>query len=146
MKRAVGIGILLGSIVVCLILSQIGKISFLRLVPPQKPEPLPFLQYTLPNLRQYTYQTSQVTVEKQIADFPTYTSYLFSFQTLHKKMTGHLNVPKAVPAANGFPVIILVRGFIPIESYQTGSGTKPPPTVFAENAYVTLPPDFFRFE
>jgi len=165
MKKAAILGIVFG-LIIC-VLAGAGTIwwqsskhvSLSELVRPT-PKPLPLLKYTIPNLRKYNFQTSQITIEKKIKEFPKYTSYVFSFQTLGKQMTGQINIPKTgVNAANtnrtptnnlgsttsSWPVIILVRGYVPPENYQTGIGTRPAAEVFAEHGYVTLAPDFFGY-
>lgn len=151
MKRATIYGVLLGLIALGVIFWRIGILKRLfsassgvhiSLIPAKKS--LPLLKYTIPALRQRSYQSNQVTVLEKIADFPTFSSYLFSFQTLDKKMTGQLNVPK-LHSDQALPIIVLVRGHVPMESYQTGIGTKPAAAVFAEHGYVTLAPDFFGY-
>lgn len=103
------------------------------------------LKYSINNLQNYPYQASLIAIEKTLEETPDYTSYLFSYQTLDKTMTGQLNIPTITEPKNGFPVIVMLRGFIPKESYTTGAGTKSGAAVFAKNGYVTIAPDFFGF-
>ena len=108
----------------------------------------PLLQYTIPNLIQRRYVPSAVIVNVVLEEAPTYTSYLFSYTTTEKRMTGQLNVPKALienPDAPAAPVIVMLRGFALEETYTTGVGTKNAAAVLAQNGYVTLAPDFFGF-
>ena len=104
---------------------------------------LPLLRYTIDNLQNFPFESSSIQVKKVIAEYDGYTSYLFSYQTLGKKMTGQLNIPKTASSATGYPVVILIRGWVPAESYTTGIGTKSAAAVFAQHGYVTLAPDFF---
>ena len=106
---------------------------------------LPLLKYGIENLQDYDFQPSLITVKEMIDSTDDYDSYLFSYQTLGKTMTGQLNVPVANPPQNGYPVIIMLRGWVPEETYSTGAGTKSAAAVFAKNGYVTLAPDFFGF-
>lgn len=106
---------------------------------------LPLLKYSIDNLQNYDYQSSLITIEKILEETPDYTSYLFSYQTLGKTMTGQLNIPTIAQPKDGFPIIVMLRGFIPEETYITGAGTKSAAAVFAKNGYVTLAPDFFGF-
>jgi len=153
MKKALILGALCGVVIVSILFWQkelFAKISsqFGWNLPSSlvhtPTKPLPYLQYTIPNLRQRTFQTSHISVEKLLATYPTYFSYLFSFQTLDKKMTGVLNVPKEA-SVSAFPVIILVRGYVPPEIYKSGVGTQPAAAVFAQHGYVTFSLDFFGY-
>ena len=106
---------------------------------------LPLLKYSLKNLQDYNFQPSLISVEKIITGTPDYVSYLFSYQTLGKNMTGQLNVPTSAQPEKGYPVVVMLRGWVPEETYTTGTGTKAAAAVFAQNGYVTLAPDFFGF-
>lgn len=58
-------------------------------------------------------------------------------------MTGQLNIPKPIPAQA--PVIIMARGFVPLETFETGVGTRNGARVLAENGFITIAPDFFGY-
>nr|MBP9820478.1 hypothetical protein [Candidatus Woesebacteria bacterium] len=47
--------------------------------------------------------------------------------------------------ANPPPVIIMLRGYVPISIYETGIGTKNAAARFAQAGYITIAPDFFGF-
>jgi len=110
------------------------------------PKVLPLEKYTIPNLQDYPYQTSAIFLTKLTAEEKEFNSYLFSYQTMGKTMTGTANVPHV---ANQFqenlPVIILVRGYATPEQYYPGFGTRNVASTFARQGYVTLAPDFFNF-
>ena len=106
---------------------------------------LPLLKYSINNLQNYSFNSSQITINQIIEETPNYTSYIFSFQTLGKTMTGYLNIPTSDEPVKGLPVIIMIRGWVPKETYTTGAGTKAAAAVFAKNGYVTLAPDFFGY-
>lgn len=111
-----------------------------------KPAPeLPLLKYSLINMQTYPYQGSQITVNEQISSSADFDSYLFSYQTLNKTMTGQLNIPTTPAPKTGYPVVIMIRGWVPEETYVTGTGTKSAAAVLAKNGYVTLAPDFFGY-
>lgn len=121
------------------------KLSTLSIAP-SPAKPLPLLKYTIENLHQTAYLGSQLQIMKVIEIRPTYASFLFSYQTLGKKMTGLLNVPLSnTPPADGYPVILMVRGYMPQATYQPGGGTKNSAIYFAEHGYVTVAPDFFGY-
>lgn len=104
----------------------------------------PLTRYTINNLKNYQYQPSKVLLSKEVESNETYTSFLFSFTTMNKTMTGFANIPEACKAKT-CPVILLIRGYASKEQYYPGFGTKNAAKSFAENQYITLAPDFFGF-
>jgi len=103
----------------------------------------PLQKYDIVNLANYNFQTSHLKVEKQLAQNPQFTSYLFSIQTLNKKMTGVMNVPTTV--ASPQPVIIMVRGFVNAAKYTSGLGTQHAGEYFASHGFITIAPDFVGY-
>lgn len=116
----------------------------LPLVPPDPNPEQPLRKYSIQNLQQYPYQLSTITLERILETNPDFTAYLFSYKTLGKKMTGQLNLPR-VPADQELPVIIMVRGYVDPEEFQTGVGTAGVAREFAKAGYVTIAPDFLGF-
>jgi hypothetical protein len=110
-----------------------------------KEKQLPLLKYSIGNLQNYDFQSSAITVKEITGGTTDYSSYVFSYQTLGKTMTGQINIPSTAQPSKGYPVVIMVRGWVPEETYTAGAGTKSAAAVFAENGYVTLAPDFFGF-
>jgi len=104
----------------------------------------PLNQYTINNLKSYQYKPSKVLLTKEVESNEVYSSFLFSFTTMNKTMTGFANIPETCKA-KACPVILLVRGYASKEQYYPGFGTKNAAKVFAENQYITLAPDFFGF-
>ena len=102
---------------------------------------LPLLKYSISHLPDYPYQASEIKLEAVIATQSAYTSYLFSYQTTGRTMTGQANIP--ISEAKG--TIVMLRGYISPENYQSGDGTRAAAAVFANNGYVTLAPDFLGF-
>lgn len=105
----------------------------------------PLNQYRFSNLSQRQYQTSPLTVSKLVKTEASYQNYLFSYQTMNKKMTGSVNIPLGTPPKSGWPVIVMVRGYAEPDNYYSGYGTKNAAAKFAEAGYVTIAPDFFGF-
>jgi cephalosporin-C deacetylase-like acetyl esterase len=99
--------------------------------------------FTIESLREYPFLPRQISIAKEIQDYPDYTAYEFTYAPLGKKMSGQLNLPKEMPANP--KAIVLVRGWAPLETYYTGMGTKNAAAVFAQNGYITLSPDFFGY-
>lgn len=113
----------------------------------QSPEPTekPLAKYTLTALADYPYQTSPITIEKILSVNDDYSSYLFSYTTVGKKMTGQLNVPANTAISNPAKVIIMLRGYVPLNIYTTGVGTKNAAAVYAQAGFITIAPDFFGY-
>lgn len=108
--------------------------------------PKPLEKYYFENLRQKDFPGSEIVLEKVIKEEEAYTSWLFSFQTEGKKVTGMANLPLWLRSGQTkFPVIIMLRGYADDAIYFTGLGTRKAAGVFAENGFITLAPDFLGF-
>ncbi|MCJ7804651.1 alpha/beta fold hydrolase [Patescibacteria group bacterium] len=105
-------------------------------------KPRPLEKYSFENLKKREYQGSEIKLEKVLQEENFYTSWLFSFQSDGKKVTGMLNLPKK---QGQLPVIVMLRGYADDEIYFTGLGTRKAAGVFAENGFITLAPDFLGF-
>ena len=103
----------------------------------------PLDKYNFENLRGKECQGSEIKLEKVIKEEDVYTSYLFSYQTEGKKVTGMANMPNTKNGQR--PVVIMLRGYVDDEIYFTGLGTRKAAGVFAENGFITLAPDFLSF-
>jgi pimeloyl-ACP methyl ester carboxylesterase len=114
------------------------------LTPPDPNPDQPLRKYSIQNLQTYQFQLSEVTLEKVMEKKPEYTSYLFSYKTLGKRMTGQVHIPNGSPD-QVFPVIVMVRGYVPPEEFTTGAGTRWQAAEFAKAGYVTVAPDFLGF-
>ena len=117
-----------------------GLISPLSSLQQKKEKPLD--KYSFEALREKEYLGSEIKLEKVIKEEDEYTSYLFSFQSEGKKVTGMANIPKREGKR---PLIVMLRGYADDEIYFTGLGTRKAAGVFAENGFVTLAPDFLGF-
>lgn len=105
----------------------------------------PLLAYTISALSQRPYQTSPIQVEKVLESTPDYTGYLFSYTTVGKRMTGLLNVPTQLDPSTVVPTVVMLRGYVPPEIYQTGVGTRNAGRVLASHGFITIAPDFFGY-
>lgn len=115
--------------------------SFFPQLQPEPPRPL--LAYSIPQLPSYPLNPSSIEIESVQEQTNDYTEYVFVYTTMGKKMSGQLNVPQEVkPSA---PVIILIRGYVPPEIFETGTGTKNAAKVFAQHGFITIAPDFFGY-
>lgn len=110
-------------------------------------KPLPLLKYSFENLSKQEFKASSpIRIEKLISknlDTQIYV-LLFTYQSQGKKISGALNL-KMDDENTKKPTIIMIRGYVPLETYYSGEGTKNVATVFAENDYLTLAPDFLGF-
>jgi len=110
----------------------------------------PLDKYTFDNL-------SNVDIKKGIIERKTpisnsnqsFKSYLFTFThdpdldgKNSKTTTGQINIPDKEGV---FPIILMFRGYVDQELYKTGDGTKKAASVFAENDYITIAPDFLGY-
>ncbi len=105
----------------------------------------PLEKYSFENLRTTEIKSSEIKLEKVISEEDDYTSHQFSYQVDGKKVTGQLNVPTAKAPKDGYPVILMIRGFIDPATYKTGDGTRHAAVVFAKNGYVTIAPDMLGY-
>jgi dienelactone hydrolase len=128
--------------------SPLSKVLPSSLSPKPSPTPLPLLEYTIENLSHRQFSASSIVLEKKLETHDSFEAWEFSYHTLGKKMTGLVNIPTRSPSdtnPQSFPVVVLVRGYVPLEIYKTGMGTKPASHYFAEHGYVTFSPDFFGY-
>lgn len=115
-------------------------------------------KYTVLNLGQYPAKPSIIEKEEILEENENYTSYLASFISDNKKVTAMLNIPhsdsstefsstelKTSGADKLFPAIVMFRGYVDPEIYQTGVGTERAGSVFAQNGYITFAPDFLGY-
>lgn len=133
------IGILIGSIIFVglvifwfwpkekkLFLSPEGKWSF---------EAKPLQKYSFPELRKRMFQPDGIWVEGS----------KFYYWVENKKVSGQIYVPAGSEPAGGWPVVIMIRGYVDREIYQSGIGTQHAAEYFAQNGYLTLAPDFLGY-
>ena len=106
------------------------------------PEGKPLLKYSFSFLSQKEFFGSKIKLEKILKDDQKFTSWLFSFQTEGKKVTGLANLPKK---EGKLPVIVMIRGYVDVWAYKTGTGTRKPAEFFAQNGFITLAPDFLGY-
>lgn len=102
----------------------------------------PLLKYSFSALSKREYPGSQIKTEKLLENKEGFKSYLFSYLSDGKKVTGLLNLPEK---QGKLPVVIMLRGYVDLQIYQTGIGTKKPAEYFAQNGFITLAPDFLGY-
>jgi dipeptidyl aminopeptidase/acylaminoacyl peptidase len=111
-------------------------------------KPTPLNKYTIENLAQTTFKSSQIEIGKVLKENSKSTSYEFSmkfspdFSDNLKTTSGVINIPKG---AGPFPVIVMFRGYVDQKQYLIGEGTQPSATIFAQNGFITVAPDFLGY-
>lgn len=85
---------------------------------PPSPTPMPFVEMTIPYLRNRTY-TSTMGQRSRISDAGTYMSYITNYESDGLKVNGLLTIPKGEMPLEGWPAIVLVHGYIPPTVYRT---------------------------
>lgn len=102
----------------------------------------PLDKYTFVSLRERQFLGSSIVIGRKLEEEEGYVSQIFYFSVESKKVSGLINIPKAEGL---YPVIVMLRGFVPKENYATGVGTKRAGEEFVANGFITLAPDFLGF-
>lgn len=113
-------------------------------------KPKPLEKYTIENLSKIKIKPATIEIIKNIKKEKEYSSDIFSFEfdptltnTNQKTVTGLINVPTSTK--KGLPIVVLVRGYVDVNIYETGVGTKRVGEYLASNGYITLAPDFLGY-
>lgn len=114
----------------------------------------PLEKYAFANLRKIKFPISTITLSEILDQKENYISQIFHYGVQNppaksdlapagvKKVSGLISVPKE---EGTYPIIIMLRGFVPKEIYATGIGTKRAGEVFAQNGFIVLAPDFLGY-
>jgi dipeptidyl aminopeptidase/acylaminoacyl peptidase len=111
-------------------------------------KPTPLYKYSIEGLSATSFKSSTIEIGKALKDAPKYTSYEFTmefspdFSENLKITSGMINIPKGT---GPFPVIVMYRGYVDQTLYKIGEGTAPSATVFAQNGFITIAPDFLGY-
>jgi dienelactone hydrolase len=110
-------------------------------------QPKPLQKYAITELATQDFLAETgLSINKKLSHNQTdSTPYQFTYQTQGKTISGQVNLPDSPRPATGYPVIVMLRGYAPPESYYTGFGTKNAAAVYARNGYMTIAPDFLGF-
>jgi hypothetical protein len=115
------------------------------------PTPKPLEVYTINNLSKTKIEPGILEIGDLLEDNESYQSFIFHFtfnpnpeKSETKTTTGQINIPKNDNSKN-YPVIIMIRGYVDQEIYQTGDGTKNAAAYFAKNGFITIAPDFLGY-
>lgn len=113
---------------------------------PEKTVEKPLQKYALSQLtEQVTTAATALELTEEYSQQAASTSYIFTFTSQGKNISGLVTIPNTPPPENGFPVIVMSRGYAPPEDYYPGFGTKNAAAAYAAQGYVTVAPDFLGF-
>lgn len=102
-------------------------------------------EFSFDRLRKRTYQKSSILLEKVLETNNKFTSYLFSYMSDGRRVTGIVNIPVLQSDVDKAPVIVMIRGYVDRDKYYSGLGTNNAAKFFAKNGYITLAPDFLGY-
>lgn len=146
--------------VLCAVSIVIGALVFVRrsqtdtplsalLSPTPTPIPTPLSVYTFENLKSATFSAVPIRLGRVIQESDESISQMFYFTFAPnpttsdtKTVSGLANIPKKTGA---YPVIVMLRGYVPPGRFTSGTGTQPSAAVFVRNGFITLAPDFLGF-
>lgn len=128
---ALGVGMFWGS--------RLAPVGRTILSPLATPTPRPYDAYRFAALAERPAHPSTIEIGREMATYPEYTSYLFTYTSEGKRISGQLNLPNL---SRTMPVVVMARGYVEKEQYTTGVGTKNAAAVYAKHGYITLAPDF----
>lgn len=112
------------------------------------PIPTPLSKYTIENLKATEIKPGKIEIKEELSSNDDFTSRLFSFEfnpafdETQKFSTGQINLPIK---QGKYPIIVMLRGYVDQERYETGTGTKNGASYFATNDFITIAPDFLGY-
>ncbi len=102
----------------------------------------PFDKYSYEHLKKTNFEKSDIHIGKKLGDGKGFASYIYYYKVNGKKISGLLNLPDK---SGTYPVIVMFRGYVDKEIYETGVGTRHAGEVFAQNGFITMAPDFLGY-
>jgi len=104
---------------------------------PTTPTLMPFIEMTIPFLRQKTYVSSLSSLDT-FSENPSFTSYLTSYNSDELTINGLLTQPKGDAPPGGWPAIIFIHGYIPPQQYRTTQNYASYVNYLARNGFVVF--------
>ncbi len=98
--------------------------------------------YTFEALGKRQFKPRDIKLGAILAQEENFTSYVFTYQSDGKTISGMANLPKG---EGRFPVIILLRGYADSQNYHVGLGTERSANNLAMSGFLTLAPDFLGY-
>lgn len=111
--------------------------------------PRPLQRYSIESMSQDPIPFGKFTIVEQLSEEDEFISHKFEFEfspslkeSETKTTTGLINIPDDEESA---PIVLMIRGWAPEETYTHGVGTWRASEVFAQNGYITVAPDFLGY-
>lgn len=101
------------------------------------PTPFPFVDMTIPYLRNRTYKSALSNLEP-VSQNGSYNSYLTSYTSDGFKVNGLLTRPSGEEPKGGWPAIVFVHGYIPPTQYRTLEKYEEYVDYLARNGFVVF--------
>ena len=95
----------------------------------------PLEKYSFESLREKVFKGSEIEIKEDI----------FYYTVEGYRISGQIKVPTGRLPVGGWPVVIMIRGYVDKEIYETGVGTRNAAAYFAKNGFMTLAPDFLGY-
>lgn len=119
----------------------------------EKTKVLPLQSYAISNLAEKEFPIVQsINIVEQLESEGQLEKFLFTYQSQGRKISGVMNINYPYPkldqqraSTTQLPIIVMLRGWAPIETYYSGLGTKNAASAFAKAGYVTFAPDFLGY-
>lgn len=99
----------------------------------------PYEKYSFERLVGRVDRASEIEIGRELTATPEYSSYVFYYTSEGRRISGQLNLPNL---SRLMGVVVMARGYVEKEGYQTGLGTRNAAAVYAKNGYITVAPDF----
>lgn len=101
------------------------------------PTPFPFIELTVPYLREREYKSALGPLETY-SHAGSYTSYLTNYDSDGLKVNGLLTIPTGEKPEKGFPAIVFIHGYIPPTLYRTTEKYSDYVDYLARNGFVVF--------
>jgi uncharacterized protein len=92
-------------------------------------------------LRDRTYPGSEIVIEETLPSAANYKKYIASYISNGYKIYGLLTIPNTPQPSGGYPVIIILHGYIPPAQYSTTDSYRSSQDGLAGHGFVTFKPD-----
>lgn len=107
----------------------------------------PLLQYSIPNLAKSSFEPSQIELIEKLDSNEDFSSYIFLYTSKRSeaRISGQVNIPNGVTRFSNPSVLVMARGYVPPDIFETGVGTRNAAAYYASNGFITIAPDFLGF-
>lgn len=121
-----------------------------EIIPQIKENPL--TKYQFENLASSEIKPGKIVLDKILSEGEDFTSYHFILEfspipgkSEIKKTSGLINIPNNQNQSLNLPIIVMFRGYVDQNIYQTGTGTKRAGEYFSKNGFITIALDFLGY-